>query len=137
MEKNMMKISFSNKEIMKEIPLNFSDFKQMLCTEFKIDSLSLLTLYNITYLDEENECITIDSEEDLCPLAQKNEYCKRYYNYVEPVEQKGEYQSDFERIISSKAFRRMVDKAQVFSASKGDYYRTRMTHTQLVAQVAY
>ena len=30
----------------------------------------------------------------------------------------------------------MVDKAQVFSASKGDYYRTRMTHTQLVAQVA-
>lgn len=79
---------------------------------------------------------SIDSEEDLCPLAQKNEYCKRYYNYVEPVEQKGEYQSDFERIISSKAFRRMVDKAQVFSASKGDYYRTRMTHTQLVAQVA-
>lgn len=79
---------------------------------------------------------TIDSEVDLCPLAQKNEYCKRYYNYVEPEKQKGEYQSDYERIISSKAFRRMVDKAQVFSASKGDYYRTRMTHTQLVAQVA-
>ena len=68
----MMKISFSNKEIMKEIPLNFSDFKQMLCTEFKIDSLSLLTLYNITYLDEENECITIDSEEDYIQAIKYN-----------------------------------------------------------------
>lgn len=47
----------------------------------------------------------------------------------------GEFQRDYERIVHSKAFRRMVDKAQVFSASKGDYYRTRMTHTQAVSEL--
>lgn len=29
----------------------------------------------------------------------------------------------------NSAFRRLVDKAQIFSAEKGDYYRTRMTHS--------
>lgn len=69
-------------------------------------------------------------------LAQKNEYCRRQYNLRVPQENRGEFQRDYERIVHSKAFRRMVDKAQVFSASKGDYYRTRMTHSQAVAQIA-
>lgn len=43
---------------------------------------------------------------------------------------------DYDKVIHSKAFRRMVDKAQVFSSSKGDHYRTRMTHTQEVVSVA-
>lgn len=43
---------------------------------------------------------------------------------------------DCDKIIHSKAFRRMVDKAQVFSSSKGDHYRTRMTHTQEVVQIS-
>ena len=72
----------------------------------------------------------------LHPLAQKNEYCDRQYNLREPQKDRGEFQRDYERILHSKAFRRMVDKAQVFSASKGDYYRTRMTHSQAVAQIA-
>lgn len=79
---------------------------------------------------------SIESEEKLHPLAQRNEYCRRQYNLREPQEGRGEYQRDYERIVHSKAFRRMVDKAQVFSASKGDYYRTRMTHSQVVAQIA-
>ena len=79
---------------------------------------------------------SIKSEERLHPLAQKNEYCRRQYNLREPQEGRGEFQRDYERILHSKAFRRMVDKAQVFSASKGDYYRTRMTHSQAVAQIA-
>ncbi len=78
----------------------------------------------------------IDSEKNLHPLAQRNEYCRRQYNLREPQENRGEFQRDYERIVHSKAFRRMVDKAQVFSASKGDYYRTRMTHSQAVAQIA-
>lgn len=78
----------------------------------------------------------IESEKNLHPLAQRNEYCRRQYNLREPQEGRGEYQRDYERIVHSKAFRRMVDKAQVFSASKGDYYRTRMTHSQAVAQIA-
>lgn len=78
----------------------------------------------------------IDSENYLHPLAQKNEYCRRQYNLRRPQDGRGEFQRDYERIIHSKAFRRMIDKAQVFSASKGDYYRTRMTHSQAVAQIA-
>ena len=84
----------------------------------------------------DREYHSIESEEKLHPLAQRNEYCRRQYNLREPQEGRGEFQRDYERIVHSKAFRRMVDKAQVFSASKGDYYRTRMTHSQAVAQIA-
>lgn len=77
----------------------------------------------------------IETEKYLHPLAQRNEYCRRQYNLREPTPSRSEYQRDYERIIHSKAFRRMVDKAQVFSASKGDHYRTRMTHSQIVSQV--
>ncbi len=78
----------------------------------------------------------IEFENHLHKLAQRNEYCRRQYNLREPQDGRGEFQRDYERIVHSKAFRRMVDKAQVFSASKGDYYRTRMTHSQAVAQIA-
>lgn len=78
----------------------------------------------------------IETEGHLHKLAQKNEYCRRQYNLRSVQEGRGEFQRDYERIVHSKAFRRMVDKAQVFSASKGDYYRTRMTHSQAVAQIA-
>lgn len=47
-----------------------------------------------------------------------------------------QYQRDKERIIHSKASRRLVDKAQIFTSTKGDHYRTRMTHTLEVAQIA-
>lgn len=46
------------------------------------------------------------------------------------------FQRDRERIVNSRAFRRLVDKAQIFSANKGDHYRTRMTHTLEVNQIA-
>ena len=78
----------------------------------------------------------INSEDGLDDLAQRNEYCERAYNLRSPMQHRGEFQRDYERIVHSKAFRRMVDIAQVFSASKGDYYRTRMTHTQAVSQIA-
>ena len=79
----------------------------------------------------------LESENNLSFLAQKNEYCERQYNNTGQANScRGEFQRDYERIQNSKSFRRMVDKAQVFSASKGDYYRTRMTHTQAVSQIA-
>ena len=46
------------------------------------------------------------------------------------------YQRDRDRIIHCKAFRRMKHKTQVFLAPRGDHYRTRLTHTLEVAQIA-
>ncbi len=47
-----------------------------------------------------------------------------------------EYQRDRDRIIHSKSFRRLKHKTQVFLAPNGDHYRTRMTHTLEVMQIA-
>lgn len=77
----------------------------------------------------------LDEENGLSLLAQRNQYCRRKYNLGSP-QQCGEFQRDYDRIIYSKAFRRMVDKAQIFSSAKGDHYRTRMTHTLIVCQIA-
>lgn len=46
------------------------------------------------------------------------------------------FQRDRDRIIHSRAFRRLMHKTQVFNANMGDHYRNRLTHTMEVCQIA-
>lgn len=53
-----------------------------------------------------------------------------------PCENRTEFQRDRDKIIHSNSFRRLMNKTQVFLAPVGDHYRTRMTHTLEVTQIA-
>ncbi|SDX51906.1 deoxyguanosinetriphosphate triphosphohydrolase family protein [Paenibacillus sp. CF384] len=58
------------------------------------------------------------------------------FENIHSSEDRDEYEKDYARLIQSPAFRRLQGKSQVFGAGSGDYYRTRLTHSLEVSQIA-
>ncbi|HRX59237.1 MAG TPA: deoxyguanosinetriphosphate triphosphohydrolase [Eubacteriales bacterium] len=74
--------------------------------------------------------------ETLSPYATLPQNSRGREVYVEPCPLRTDFSRDRDRIVHCKSFRRLKHKTQVFLSPQGDHYRTRLTHTLEVSQIA-
>ena len=89
----------------------------------------MISRFNIRQISEEKEA-------GLSPHAIKSTLSRGRLKEESPCPTRTAFQRDRDRIIHSKAFRRLKHKTQVFIAPLGDHYVTRLTHTLEVSQLS-
>jgi len=91
----------------------------------------------IVYISMTIREITMEIEsKTLSPFARKSADCEGRDVYEAPCAIRTDFQRDRDRLIHSSAFRRLKHKTQVFLFPKSEHYRTRLTHTLEVSQIA-